>query len=64
MNYVEYDFAVPGNHEFDYGMSRFLELAGKLNCGYYSCNFIDSATGAPVLRLIRCLHMGLLRWLL
>ena len=48
MNYVGYDFAVPGNHEFDYGMSRFLELAGKLNCGYYSCNFIDSATGAPV----------------
>ena len=48
MNYVGYDFAVPGNHEFDYGMPRFLELAGKLNCGYYSCNFIDSATGAPV----------------
>ena len=48
MNYVGYDFAVPGNHEFDYGMSRFLELAGELNCGYYSCNFIDSATGAPV----------------
>ena len=48
MNYVGYDFAVPGNNEFDYGMSRFLELAGKLNCGYYSCNFIDSVTGAPV----------------
>ena len=48
MNYVGYDFAVPGNHEFDYVMSRFLELAGKLNCGYYSCNFIDSVTGAPV----------------
>lgn len=48
MNYVGYDFAVPGNHEFDYGMPRFLELAGKLNCGYYSCNFIDSVTGAPV----------------
>ena len=48
MNYVGYDFAVPGNHEFDYGMPRFLELAWKLNCGYYSCNFIDSATGAPV----------------
>ena len=48
MNYVGYDFAVPGNHEFDYGMPRFLELAWKLNCGYYSCNFIDSVTGAPV----------------
>lgn len=45
MNRVGYDFAVPGNHEFDYGMDRFLELAGKLNCGYYSCNFMDLKTG-------------------
>ena len=48
MNYVGYDFAVPGNHEFDYGMSRFLELAGKLNCGYYSCNFLHTARSACV----------------
>lgn len=49
MNQVGYDFAIPGNHEFDYGMPRFLELAGKLNCGYYSSNFMDLRTGAPVL---------------
>ena len=48
MNQVGYDFAVPGNHEFDYGMTRFLELSGKLNCGYYSCNFMNLATGASV----------------
>lgn len=48
MNYVGYDFAVPGNHEFDYGMPRFLELAGKLDCGYYSCNFMSTTTGTPV----------------
>ncbi|MDO4285249.1 MAG: 5'-nucleotidase C-terminal domain-containing protein [Eubacteriales bacterium] len=41
MNQVGYDFAVPGNHEFDYGMSRFMELAGQLDCGYYSANFED-----------------------
>ncbi len=40
MNQVGYDFAVPGNHEYDYGMGRFLELAGELDCGYYSCNFV------------------------
>ena len=28
MNEVGYDVAIPGNHEFDYGMDRFLELAG------------------------------------
>lgn len=48
MNKVGYDFAVPGNHEFDYRMPRFLELAGKLDCGYYSCNFTSLATGKPV----------------
>ena len=27
MNQVGYDLAVPGNHEFDYGMDNFLDLA-------------------------------------
>lgn len=48
MNHLEYDFAVPGNHEFDYGISVLNELAQKLNCGYYSCNFLDTETGKPV----------------
>lgn len=26
MNQVGYEVAIPGNHEFDYGMDRFLEL--------------------------------------
>lgn len=39
MNAVGYDIAIPGNHEFDYGMDRFLELAEKANFPYISCNF-------------------------
>ena len=39
MNAVGYDIAIPGNHEFDYGMERFLELAEKANFPYISCNF-------------------------
>ena len=39
MNAVGYDVAIPGNHEFDYGMDRFLELAGKADFPYISCNF-------------------------
>lgn len=39
MNVVGYDLAVPGNHEFDYGMDRFLALAEKANFPYLSCNF-------------------------
>lgn len=58
MNYVGYDFAIPGNHEFDYGMPRFLELAGKMKCGYYSCNFMNLATGAPVLAPYKMITYG------
>ncbi len=39
MNAMGYDVAIPGNHDFDYGMDRFLELAGKANFPYISCNF-------------------------
>ena len=39
MNTVGYDIAIPGNHEFDYGMDRFLELTQKANFPYISCNF-------------------------
>ena len=39
MNAVGYDVAIPGNHEFDYGMDRFLELTKKANFPYISCNF-------------------------
>ncbi len=39
MNVMGYDVAIPGNHEFDYGVDRFLELAGKANFPYISCNF-------------------------
>ena len=46
MNAVGYDIAIPGNHEFDYGMDRFLELTKKANFPYISCNF--NKQGEPV----------------
>ena len=39
MNVMHYDIAIPGNHEFDYGMDRFLELTKKAEFPYISCNF-------------------------
>ncbi len=39
MNVMGYDVAIPGNHEFDYGVERFLELAKKADFPYISCNF-------------------------
>ena len=38
MNRIGYDIAIPGNHEFDYGMDRFLELAEMAEYPYISCN--------------------------
>lgn len=38
MNAMEYDVAIPGNHEFDYGADRFSELVGKAEFPYISCN--------------------------
>ena len=39
MNDMEYDVAIPGNHEFDYGTDRFLELTKEADFPYISCNF-------------------------
>ena len=39
MNAMHYDVAIPGNHEFDYGADRFLELTEKAQFPYISCNF-------------------------
>ena len=40
MNAVGYDYAVPGNHEFDYGMETFLDLANnEAEYEYIASNF-------------------------
>ena len=39
MNAAGYDIAIPGNHEFDYGMDTFLALTKEANFTYISCNF-------------------------
>ena len=46
MNATGYDVLTMGNHEFDYGMARFLELAQASNAPYVSCNF--NYQGEPV----------------
>ena len=48
MNKTGYDLAVPGNHEFDYGMDTFLALA-KDTAGYpYICSNFTDLDGNPV----------------
>lgn len=41
MNAVHYDIAIPGNHEFDFGMDHFLDLANRVaEYEYISTNFV------------------------
>lgn len=49
MNEVGYDLAIPGNHEFDYGMEQFLAITEKAEFPYISANFMDLTTNKPVL---------------
>ena len=39
MNDMRYDVAIPGNHEFDYGMEQFMKLVEMADFPYISCNF-------------------------
>ncbi len=41
MNLVEYDIAIPGNHEFDYGFEQFNKLVQKANFPYVSANLYN-----------------------
>ena len=47
MNKIGYDIAIPGNHEFDYGMDNFLEIAEDASFPYICCNLMKD--GEPVL---------------
>lgn len=49
MNKLDYDVAVPGNHEFDYGMDAFFALRDAAEFPYVSANFTDLKTGKTVL---------------
>jgi 2',3'-cyclic-nucleotide 2'-phosphodiesterase (5'-nucleotidase family) len=48
MNYVGFEYAVFGNHEFDYGMDVTLSLLENADAEYLACNFEDLRTGELV----------------
>ena len=61
MNAAGYDVATLGNHEFDYGMERTLELVEKADYEYISCNFhhiVDGYEGTTVLPSIYTADFG------
>ncbi len=58
MNAVGYDFAVPGNHEFDYGMDTYISLSEAANFTYLSCNFMDLRTDDRVFDAYEIMELG------
>ena len=47
MNVAGYDLAIPGNHEYDYGMDQFFDLVDSADYPYISANFMHYENGAP-----------------
>ena len=58
MNAAGYDFAIPGNHEFDYGVERFWQLDKQLKNGYYCANFTDLRTKKLALPAYKIMQFG------
>lgn len=58
MNQVGYDLAVPGNHEFDYGVEQFLSLTRQANFPYICCNFMDLDNKALVFASYQIISYG------
>ena len=58
MNTARYDFLIPGNHEFDYGMEAFFKLNQKQKTGYYSANFMDLRTNKLILPPYKIMTFG------
>ena len=49
MNDMGYDCAIPGNHEFDYGLANYLKLSQRAKFPYLAANF-TYADGQPVFK--------------
>ncbi len=57
MNYLGYDLAGLGNHEFDYGIPQLKKIMELAEFPYVSCNFVDLRTGEPVFDAYKVLEV-------
>lgn len=58
MNEVGYDYVTLGNHEFDYGIPRQMELMEALNAECLCCNFEDLRTGKQIYKPYHIVNYG------
>lgn len=52
MNALDYDFAIPGVHEFDFGMDQFVNLMNAADFPYISCSFADDELAFPLCAMV------------
>ncbi|MBD5443993.1 MAG: bifunctional metallophosphatase/5'-nucleotidase [Lachnospiraceae bacterium] len=57
MNRVGYDFAVLGNHEFDYGMDQLAAILDASGAQYLGCNIRYSGEGENALAEVKPYHI-------
>lgn len=53
MNELNYQFAVPGNHEFDYGMEQLFTLIEQSDATYLGCNITYTGSTGNLLEKIK-----------
>ncbi len=53
MNAAGYDYAILGNHDFDYGMDRIAELAKQADYQYVDCNITYTGSESNKLDFVR-----------
>lgn len=53
MNQVGYDYAILGNHEFDYGMEQLSDLISQSNATYLGCNITYTGEGENALSAVK-----------
>lgn len=58
MNAAGYDLAVFGNHEFDYGMERALDVIKEAAFPLVACNFVHAKDNKPVVAPYKILKLG------
>ena len=58
MNKVGYDLAVPGNHDFDFGMDGFNKFVEEAKFPYLSCNFKSIENNKNVLDSHKIFNVG------
>lgn len=53
MNQVGYDYAILGNHEFDYGMEQLNDLISQSTATYLGCNLTYTGEGESALSAVK-----------